>query len=362
MSLNLTDQRILVTGGAGYIGSHTSLELLANGAKVTIVDNLINSSADAVNRIRELCSTPENLEFSKVDLNDKSALEEVFSKAKRPDGPPFDAVIHFAGLKSVGESSQMPLKYYKYNVSGAINLFETMQRHKCFRLVFSSSATVYGVPESNPVNESAPLRTTNPYGQTKLMIEEICRDLANSTSNEKWQIVLLRYFNPIGAHPSGRIGEDPTDIPNNLLPFVTQVAIGRRALVRIFGNDYDTRDGTGIRDYIHVEDLAEGHLAALKRFNSNSESGSKAAFCNAYNLGTGSGVSVLEMIKIVENVSGKRIKYEIVERRKGDVATCFADPSKAERELGWKTKRSLHDAVASSWKWQSMNPNGFMQS
>lgn len=333
---------ILVTGGAGYIGSHTTLELLNAGHNVIVVDNLDNSSEESLRRVKELAG--KDIVFYKTDLCNANALDEIFANHS------IDAVIHFAGLKAVGESVEKPLHYYNNNLLSTVNLCEAMNKHGVKQLVFSSSATVYGDPESVPIDESAKIGATNPYGNTKVMIEQILTDLAET--NNGWQISLLRYFNPVGSHPSGQIGEDPNGIPNNLLPFVSQVAVGKRELVSVFGDDYDTPDGTGVRDYIHVVDLAKGHLAALTHSAPKNTA-------KAYNLGCGHGYSVLEVISAFEKASGKNIPYKITSRRPGDIATCYANPSKAERELEWKAELSLDDACKDAWRWQSQNPNGF---
>jgi len=334
--------RILVTGGAGFIGSHTTVELLHAGHEVIVIDNFSNSKPEALNRIQELAGKP--FVFHKVDLLDRPALDMVFQQH------PVDAVIHFAAFKAVGESVAQPLRYYHNNISGTIQLCDAMVRHGVKTMVFSSSATVYGDPASVPVLEDFPLSAMNPYGQSKLMMEQLFRDLYRS--DPTWNIALLRYFNPVGAHPSGRIGEDPNGIPNNLFPYITQVAVGKLPELRIFGGDYPTVDGTGVRDYIHVVDLAVGHLAAL-------ESLKRKTGCVAYNLGTGKGNSVLEAVKAFERASGKKIPYQIVDRRPGDAASCYCDPSKAARELGWKTKLDLDAMCADAWRWQSMNPDGY---
>ncbi|NLL84746.1 MAG: UDP-glucose 4-epimerase GalE [Lentisphaerae bacterium] len=335
---------ILVTGGAGYIGSHTTLELLKAGHEVTVVDNLCNSSKESLRRVTELTGRP--IAFNCTDLCDAAALDAVFALR------PVDAVIHFAALKAVGESVSMPLEYYTNNLNGTLTLAQTMRKHNVKTLVFSSSATVYGVPERMPVDEDAPVGgVTNPYGWTKLMCEQILRDLY--TADPQWRIALLRYFNPVGAHSSGRIGEDPNGIPNNLLPFVAQVAIGKLPRLRVFGNDYPTPDGTGVRDYIHVVDLALGHLAALARLTGN------PAELITVNLGTGRGYSVMEMIKAFEKASGQDIPYEIAPRRTGDVATCYANPERARQLLGWQATRDLETMCNDAWRWQSQNPTGF---
>jgi UDP-glucose 4-epimerase len=335
-------QTILVTGGAGYIGSHTCVELLSGGYEVVIVDNLVNSKMAAVRRIEEL--TGRAPAFHKVDLLDADALAGVFAAHR------VDAVIHFAGLKAVGESVEKPLAYYHNNITGTLTLVKQMRANGVKRLVFSSSATVYGDPHTVPITEDFPLQATNPYGRTKLMIEEILRDLA--LSDPEWQIVLLRYFNPVGAHASGRIGEDPNGIPNNLVPYISQVAVGRLAELSVFGDDYDTPDGTGVRDFIHVVDLALGHLAALRRLTANPG-------LVTYNLGTGRGYSVLEMVKAFETACGKSLPYRIVARRPGDIGTCYADPTKAKSELGWEAKLGIDAMCADAWRWQTLNPEGY---
>ncbi len=334
---------ILVTGGAGYIGSHTAVELLTRGHDVTIVDSLVNSKPEAVRRIAELAGRAP--EFHQVDLVDRRALEAVLTLR------PVEAVIHFAGLKAVGESVAKPLDYYRNNLTGTLELLDAMKAHKIGRLVFSSSATVYGVPERVPISEDFPLAATNPYGQTKLMIETMLRDL--HVAEPEWGIAILRYFNPIGAHRSGRIGEDPNGLPNNLLPYVSQVAIGKLPRLRVFGNDYPTPDGTGVRDYIHVVDLALGHLAALERLEAH------AGELLTVNLGTGRGYSVLEIVRAFERVSGRRVPFEIVARRPGDVASCYADPALARELLGWQATRDLEEMCADAWRWQAANPAGF---
>ncbi len=333
---------ILVTGGAGYIGSHTCIELLEEGHRVTVVDNLSNSREESLRRVQEL--TGRKLTFRRVDLLDRPSLEAVF------DAEPFDAVIHFAGLKAVGESVSIPLKYYHNNITGTLVLCDVMQSRGVFNLIFSSSATVYGYPQKVPVTEDMPLSATNPYGRTKLMIEQILTDLHVADSN--WNVVLLRYFNPVGAHASGRIGEDPADIPNNLLPYISQVAVGRLDVLRVFGGDYPTPDGTGVRDFIHVVDLSVGHVRALACFE-------RQPAVRVYNLGTGKGYSVLDMLAAFEQACGRKIPYRITERRPGDVAVCYADPSKAEKELGWKAVRGIADMCRDAWKWQSENPEGY---
>lgn len=334
--------RVLVTGGAGYIGSHTCLELLRFGFDVVVVDNLSNSSEESLRRVRKI--TGKTLEFYKVDLLNKAHLVEVFDKHQ------FDAVIHFAGLKAVGESVDIPLKYYHNNITGTVTLCEVMAKYNVKNIVFSSSATVYGDPHKVPITEDFPTSATNPYGRTKLFIEEILKDLY--VSDNYWNVVLLRYFNPVGAHHSGRIGEDPTGIPNNLMPFVSQVAVGKLKELAVFGNDYPTTDGTGVRDYIHVVDLALGHVRALQKLIGKSG-------VHIYNLGTGRGYSVLEMISAFEKVSGRKIPYRIIDRRPGDIAECYADPSKAEQDLGWRAERGIEDMCIDTWRWQRQNPQGF---
>jgi len=336
--------RILVTGGAGYIGSHTCLELLQAGYEIIVVDNLVNSQEESLKRVQQLAG--KTLQFHKADLLDKEALRAIFDCA----GGEIEAVIHFAGLKAVGESVAEPLRYYHNNVTGTLMLLEVMSEHKVKNLVFSSSATVYGDPARVPITEDFPLSPTNPYGRSKLMIEEILRDVHRADTS--WNIALLRYFNPVGAHPSGRIGESPSGIPNNLLPYISQVAVGRLAELSVFGNDYPTRDGTGVRDYIHVVDLAVGHLKALEKL-------AEKPGVVTYNLGTGRGYSVLEVIEAFERASGKKIPYRITGRRPGDVATCYADPSKAQAELGWFSIRGIDEMCADTWRWQSANPNGY---
>ncbi len=333
---------ILVTGGAGYIGSHTCVELLEAGHEVVVVDNLSNSKEESIKRVEEI--TGKKLQFHKVDLIDRDALDAVFNRYS------VESIIHFAGLKAVGESVEKPIEYYHNNVTGTLILCEVMRKHNIKNIVFSSSATVYGDPHKVPITEDFPLSATNPYGRSKLMIEEILQDLhvADGTMN----IALLRYFNPVGAHKSGRIGESPNDIPNNLMPYVSQVAVGKLSELSVFGNDYPTPDGTGVRDYIHVVDLSIGHLYALDKLKSNPG-------VVIYNLGTGRGYSVLEMIKAFEDASGRKIPYKITDRRSGDIATCYADPSMAKDELGWSATRGIDEMCADAWRWQSDNPNGY---
>jgi UDP-glucose 4-epimerase len=334
--------KILVTGGAGYIGSHTIIELVSSGHEVVVVDNLVNSSVESIKRVEKITGT--TIPFYEIDLLNSRALSVVFSEHS------FDSVIHFGGLKAVGESIEKPLLYYRTNIDSTLNLLDTMSTHGVKNLVFSSSATVYGTPDKLPLTEDSTIGTglTNPYGKTKYMIEEILRDtvIADST----WNITILRYFNPIGAHESGAIGEDPQGIPNNLMPFISQVAVGKREKLLVFGNDYDTVDGTGVRDYIHVVDLARGHVAAVNKLMSG---------LNVYNLGTGHGTSVLELVHAFESASGKSIPLEITARRPGDIASCYADASKAKKELNWTAQKTIEDACHDSWKWQSENPDGY---
>jgi len=334
--------KILVTGGAGYIGSHTLVELLNADHELIIVDNLSNSKIESIRRVERI--TGNTLIFRQVNLCDTDKLEKVLQENH------CDAVIHFAGLKAVGESVQKPLLYYHNNITGTINLCRMMNKYNVKSIIFSSSATVYGNPTTVPITEDFPVNTVNPYGTTKLMIEMILKDI--QTANPDWNVVILRYFNPVGAHESGLIGEDPNGIPNNLMPYISQVAVGRLPYLNVFGNDYPTKDGTGVRDYIHVVDLAKGHIAALKMFNQKPD-------YRVYNLGTGQGYSVLEMIKTFEKWSGRTIKYKIVGRRNGDIAECYADPSKANRELGWSAKLGIDEMCHDTWNWQKKNPNGY---
>ena len=338
---------ILVTGGAGYIGSHTCIQLLEAGYDVIAVDNLINSSEESLRRVEKISG--KKLKFYMTSLLDEKNLDAVFSHEN------IEAVIHFAGLKAVGESVEKPLEYYHNNITGTLVLLDVMKRHNCKKIVFSSSATVYGDPAFVPITEECPLSPpTNPYGRTKAMLEQILTDM--HTADNEWSIILLRYFNPIGAHESGLIGEDPKGIPNNLLPYVTQVAVGKLEVLGVFGNDYDTPDGTCIRDYIHVADLAAGHLKALdKIFNSTPD-------VRIYNLGTGTGYSVLDVIKSFEKANNLKVNYVIKDRRPGDIPVCFADPSKAEKEMGWKAKKNIVDMCRDAWNWQKNNPDGFSQS
>jgi UDP-glucose 4-epimerase len=334
---------ILVTGGAGYIGSHTVLVLLQAGFDVTVIDNLCNSSDESLSRVSRLAGKFPR--FVKADIRDRGQLYSVFAERR------VSAVIHFAGLKAVGESVRAPLRYYDNNVAGTLRLCEAMTEHGVFTLVFSSSATVYGAPPTVPISEDQPLGTaTNPYGRSKLMVEQLLTDLA--ASDARWRVALLRYFNPVGAHESGLIGEDPNGIPNNLLPYIAQVAAGRLRELSVFGNDYPTPDGTGVRDYIHVVDLAEGHLCALNALQ-------KRSGVSVWNLGTGRGYSVFDILRAFEAASGKAIPYRLVPRRSGDIAACFADPSRAERELGWRARRGLQAMMEDTWRWQSMNPVGY---
>ncbi len=334
---------ILVTGGAGYIGSHTCLELLKAGYEVTVVDNLCNSSEEAVKRVEKIAGKP--VKFYQADILDREALNKIFDSEK------IDSVIHFAGLKAVGESVAKPLEYYHNNITGTLILCDVMRNHGVKNIVFSSSATVYGDPAFVPITEECPKgQITNPYGQTKSMLEQILTDF--HVADPEWNVVLLRYFNPIGAHESGLIGEDPKGIPNNLVPYIAQVAVGKLECLGVFGNDYPTHDGTGVRDYIHVVDLAVGHVKALKKIEE------KAGVC-IYNLGTGKGYSVLDVVKAYEKACGKEIKYEIKPRRPGDIATCYADASKAKKELGWEAERGIEEMCADSWRWQSANPDGY---
>lgn len=335
--------RILVTGGAGYIGSHTCLELLNQGHEVVVFDNLCNSSEEALKRVQELAGKP--LTFYEADMLDREAMEDIFAKEK------IDAVIHFAGLKAVGESVAKPLEYYYNNITGTLILCDVMRKHGVKNIIFSSSATVYGDPAFVPITEDCPKgKITNPYGQTKSMLEQILTDLHEA--DPEWNVILLRYFNPVGAHESGRIGEDPKGIPNNLTPYITQVAVGKLKEVGVFGNDYDTPDGTGVRDYIHVVDLAIGHVKALKKFEDKPD-------VYIYNLGTGRGYSVLEMIQAFSKAVGHDIPYSIKPRRAGDIATCYADATKAKEELGWVAERGIDEMCADGWRWQSGNPEGY---
>ncbi len=332
---------ILVTGGCGFIGTHTVLELLNKNYEVIVVDNLSNSNLEGLRRVQEI--TGKKVTFYEKCIGDERAMDEILSAHK------IDAVIHFAAFKAVGESCQLPLKYYENNIGNTVKLLKVLQKHGVKKIVFSSSATVYGDPERLPLDENCRLSTTNPYGSTKLMVENILQDLY--ASDKEWNVILLRYFNPVGAHESGRIGEDPKGIPNNLMPYVAQVASGKLQKINVFGNDYDTPDGTGVRDYIHVVDLALGHIAAIE--------GCTQAGVHIYNLGTGIGYSVLDLIHAFEKACGKKLPYQICARRPGDIAACYACPDKAKKELGWEAKYNLEEMCASQWKWQSGNPNGF---
>jgi UDP-glucose 4-epimerase len=334
--------RLLITGGAGYIGSHTVLVLLESGHEIVVADNLSNSKLESLRRVEEITGRP--IEFHKVDLLEATGVERVFA------GRSIDAVIHFAGLKAVGQSVSQPARYYHNNITGTLVLVEAMQRHGVKTLVFSSSATVYGDPHTVPITEDFPLSATNPYGRSKLMIEEILRDLA--VADPAWRIGILRYFNPVGAHKSGRIGEDPNGTPNNLVPYIAQVAIGRLAELPVYGKDYPTPDGTGVRDYIHVMDLALGHERALARLGNGGG-------VQVWNLGTGRGYSVLEMISAFERASGRKVAYRLVPRRPGDIAVCYADPARANAELAWTAQRGLEEMCVDTWRWQKENPDGF---
>jgi len=334
--------KILVTGGAGYIGSHTCVQLLEAGYEIDVIDNLHNSCEVSLERVKQI--TGKDFNFFKIDLLDYDAIDEVFAKGA------YDAVIHFAGLKAVGESVEIPLAYYHNNITGTIHLCQAMQKYNCKKLVFSSSATVYGDPHTVPIKEDFPLSATNPYGRTKLTIEYILKDLYKS--DNEWDIVILRYFNPVGAHKSGLIGEDPNGIPNNLVPFISQVAVGKLKELSIYGNDYDTPDGSGVRDYIHVVDLANGHLKAIEKV-------AKKSGIAIYNLGTGRGYSVFDMVKAFSEACGKQIPYKIVDRRPGDIGMCYADPTKAKEELGFIATHSLKEMCEDTWRWQEANPNGY---
>ena len=334
--------QILVTGGAGYIGSHTIILLIEAGYEVVIFDNFCNASREAVKRVEKIIG--QELTLIEGDVRNRTDLHKVFNAYK------IDAVIHFAGLKAVGESVEQPLKYYDNNVNGTAVLCEVMAEHGCKSIVFSSSATVYGDPHTTPILENFPLSATNPYGRSKLFVEEILRDLY--ISDNEWKVVLLRYFNPVGAHPSGTIGEDPNGIPNNLMPFIAQTAVGKRDSLAVFGNDYDTHDGTGVRDYIHVMDLADGHVKALDNINGFTE-------VMTINLGTGSGYSVLDMVKAFEKASGTKVPYHFAPRRAGDIAKCYADPSYAKKILGWEAEKNVDEMCEDTWRWQSNNPNGY---
>ena len=334
--------KILVTGGAGFIASHTNVELLNAGYEVVVVDNLINSSRKSIDRVEEL--TGKKITFYEEDLLNEKALDDIFDKEK------IDSVIHFAALKAVGESCEIPLRYFDNNLTGTLNLLKVMEKHNVKSLVFSSSATVYGQPKTVPIKEDFPLSVSNPYGRTKLITEDMLRDIYKS--DNEWNIAILRYFNPIGAHESGRIGENPNGIPNNLLPYIAKVAAGQLECVNVFGDDYDTPDGTGVRDYIHISDLAEGHIKALQKL-------SEHPGLVTYNLGTGVGYSVLEIIKSFEKACGRKIPYKIAPRRAGDIDMCYADPLKAKEELGWEAARGIDKMCEDAWRWQVQNPNGY---
>lgn len=337
--------RILVTGGAGFIGSHTVVELLQAGHEAVVLDNLSNSSEKSLQRVEAI--TGKAIPFYKADILDRQALEEIFTREQ------IDAVIHFAGLKAVGESVQKPWEYYENNIAGTLTLVDVMRKHGVKNIIFSSSATVYGNPAFVPITEQCPKgQCTNPYGWTKSMLEQILSDIQKADS--QWNVILLRYFNPIGAHKSGTIGENPNGIPNNLMPYITQVAVGKLPQLGVFGNDYDTPDGTGVRDYIHVVDLAKGHVKALKKIE-------EKAGLKIYNLGTGVGYSVLDIVKNFEQATGVKIPYVIKERRPGDIATCYADPGLAKEELGWEAEYGIKEMCEDSWRWQKMNPNGYAE-
>ena len=334
-------ETILVTGGSGFIGSHTVVELLNKGYGVIVMDNLCNSSLESLKRVEKI--TGKKVKFYETDIRDRAETEKIFQENK------IDAVIHFAGLKAVGESCQIPLKYYENNIGGTVILLEVMEKYNVKKIIFSSSATVYGTPERLPLDEECHLSTTNPYGSTKLMLESIMQDVYKA--DDSWNIILLRYFNPVGAHESGLIGEDPKGIPNNLMPYVAQVASGKLSCIQVYGDDYDTPDGTGVRDYIHVVDLALGHIAAIEHCRDTG--------VHIYNLGTGQGYSVLDMIHAFEKACGKKLPYKICPRRPGDIAACYACPDKAAKDLNWKAQYGIEEMCASQWKWQSMNPNGY---
>ena len=337
--------KILVTGGAGFIGSHTLVELLEAGREVVVMDNFINSKPESLERVRKI--TGKDFKFYEADMLDTAALDKIFE-----ENPDIGAVVHFAGLKAVGESCSQPLRYYTNNISGTLKLLDSMNRHGVKRIVFSSSATVYGLPKEVPIKEDFPLKTYNPYGETKLMTERILSDLIKTDS--EWSAVILRYFNPIGAHCSGLIGEDPRGIPNNLFPYITQVGVGKLEKLHIFGSDYPTHDGTGVRDYIHVVDLAQAHLKAIEYSEKNTG-------IDYFNIGTGKGYSVLDMVKAYERVTGKTIAYEINERRPGDIAECYADPAKAQSVLGWSAKYGIDEMCRDADRWQTMNPEGYVK-
>jgi UDP-glucose 4-epimerase len=347
---------VLVTGGAGYIGSHTCVELLEAGFAVVVVDNLVNAKPESLLRVHKI--TGHDLFFYSADLRDETAMDQIFTAHS-----PIDSVIHFAGLKAVGESVALPLLYYENNIASTVTLLKVMQQHRVNKLVFSSSATVYGDPKSVPITEDSELHATNPYGRTKLFIEEIIKDYAIPNPNSK--SVVLRYFNPVGAHPSGTIGEDPNGIPNNLVPYISQVAVGKLEKLRVFGTDWPTPDGTGVRDYIHVVDLAKGHIAAIQKLiddetkQSADDAAQEKGQVHVYNLGTGKGYSVLDMVRAMSTASGKEIELDFVDRRPGDIATCYADPVKAKKELGWSAHFNLTKMMEDAWRWQSSNPQGY---
>ncbi len=335
---------ILVTGGAGFIGSHTLIELYAAGHTAVVVDNLSNSNPESLRRVAKIVGV-DSIPFAKLDIRDRAGLDKLMGQYT------FDACIHFAGLKAVGESVAKPWEYYENNISGTLTLVDVMRQHGCKNIIFSSSATVYGDPVEIPITEQCPKgQCTNPYGWTKSMLEQVLTDMQKA--DPEWNVVLLRYFNPVGAHPSGLIGENPNGIPNNLMPYITQVAVGKRPELGVFGNDYDTPDGTGVRDYIHVVDLAKGHVCALKAI------GQKCGLA-IFNLGTGHGYSVLDMVNAFVKVNGVKVPYSIKPRRAGDIATCYSDPTKAEKELGWKAQYGIEEMVRDSWNWQKLNPEGF---
>ncbi len=335
---------ILVTGGAGYIGSHTLIELYKAGHTAVVVDNLSNSNPESLRRVAEIIGVAE-IPFHKIDIRDREGLEQVFSKYR------FDACIHFAGLKAVGESVEKPWEYYENNIGGTLVLVDVMRRNGCKNIIFSSSATIYGDPAEIPITENCPKgQCTNPYGWTKSMLEQVLMDIQKA--DPEWNVVLLRYFNPVGAHPSGRIGENPNGIPNNLMPYITQVAVGKRKELGVFGNDYPTTDGTGVRDYIHVVDLANAHVCALQAID-------RRCGIGIYNIGTGNGYSVLDMVNAFVKENGVPVPYSIKPRRAGDIATCYCDPSKAKAELGWEAKYGINDMVRDSWNWQRQNPEGY---
>ena len=346
-ALDPKDTCVLVTGGAGFIGSHTVVQLLEGGYQVVIVDDLSNSSAVAVDRVKTIVGdeAAKNLTFYEANVLDRDAMNKIF------DTHQIDRVIHFAGFKAVGESVSKPVEYYHNNIENTLVLIDIMRNHGCKSIIFSSSSTVYGDPDNPPVTEEDPKKpATNPYGWTKWMIEQILMDV--HTADPEWDVVLLRYFNPIGAHKSGRIGEDPNGVPNNLMPYITQVAIGKRPQLQVYGDDYDTPDGTGVRDYIHVVDLALGHVKAVEKC-------AKKNGVDIYNLGTGVGYSVLDVVHAFEKASGEKIPYQVTDRRPGDIATCYSDPSKAAKELGWKAERGIEEMCEDSWRWQKQNPNGY---